>query len=650
MMSVRRAARHSPYLILTIAFGLALVVSVTLAWLGWRNLMQQEAIEKQQAQSRLQESADRAASGFLSRLEEVRAALSRAAEGPLPLVSGAAVTVRFSPAGFDTVQPPGRLIYYPVSPATESFPPEIFEDAHLSEFRIGDLARAQAAVQKLTRSTDPLVAAEARFRLARIQKNRGLTAAALATYTAIGDERRIKLDMELPYGFISRFYRCELLLQMNKPGEARAEASELLTELHAGGWPMSAAAYVLYEPDLQTLAGRPGGQAPPDARAVANAVEKVWQLWRAGGAVTDMSVQSTSEPATALALGSVTSGRLVVSVYTTEALREWVATTAAAHAVGGTRVMLRHERDEPIAGSLEAEGLTARAVLTGLPWSIEAASDMSSGADFAAQRRVTVILALAIVAALVSLACYAVARGVIREAAAGQLQTDFVSAVSHEFRSPLTTLRQLTELLADGRIVDEDRRRQYFNVLQRETSRLHQLVEDLLDFGRMDAGRREYKLQPLDLSELVRRSIEDYQQQAGANGHTIQTSFEPTVVVEADREAMYRVVRNLLENAVKYSPGSPTVWVETGCEERSAILRVRDAGIGIPAGERSRIFDKFVRGDAAREACIAGTGIGLAMVKEIVRVHHGSIQVSSEVGHGSTFEVRLPRERVESQA
>jgi signal transduction histidine kinase len=207
----------------------------------------------------------------------------------------------------------------------------------------------------------------------------------------------------------------------------------------------------------------------------------------------------------------------------------------------------------------------------------------------------------------------------------------------------LTTLRQLTELLAHGRVQDEGRRRQYFDVLEKETSRLHQLVEDLLDFGRMDAGRRQYRLEPVDLSVLVREGIEDYRRDSSSNGHRIELTSNPApLVVDADREALRRVIRNLLENAVKYSPDSPTVWVETEHERDAAVLRVRDQGIGIPPEEQARIFDKFVRGEGAKRACIQGTGIGLAMVKEIVEVHRGDVRLSSEVGRGSTFQVRLP--------
>jgi signal transduction histidine kinase len=243
------------------------------------------------------------------------------------------------------------------------------------------------------------------------------------------------------------------------------------------------------------------------------------------------------------------------------------------------------------------------------------------------------------------------ARGVLREADATRRQSDFVSAVSHEFRSPLTTLRQLTELLAHGRISDETRRRQYFDVLQQETLRLHQLVEDLLDFGRMDAGRREYRIEPVDLHELIRDGIDAYRSESTGNGHAIELSADQHVlIVDADREALQRVVRNLLENAVKYSPDRPRVWVEARADGHGALLRVRDEGIGIPPQERGRIFEKFVRGDAAKRACIPGTGIGLAMVREIVEVHRGELDVQSEVGRGSTFEVWLPLRRVEGVA
>lgn len=151
------------------------------------------------------------------------------------------------------------------------------------------------------------------------------------------------------------------------------------------------------------------------------------------------------------------------------------------------------------------------------------------------------------------------------------------------------------------------------------------------------------RLEPVDLAALVRDGITDYRTESSGTSHAIELSSHPSaLVVHADREAMRRVVRNLLENAVKYSPDCPTVWVETRDEDGAAVLCVRDEGIGIPAEEQSRIFEKFVRGEGAKRACIPGTGVGLAMVQEIVRVHRGQVQLWSKIGEGSTFQVRLP--------
>jgi signal transduction histidine kinase len=201
----------------------------------------------------------------------------------------------------------------------------------------------------------------------------------------------------------------------------------------------------------------------------------------------------------------------------------------------------------------------------------------------------------------------------------------------------------MTELLADDRVVDERSRRLYLDVMQSETSRLGRLVENLLDFGRMQANRRHYEQEPFDFTELVRDTVRDYGEEVQRDGYSLELSGDhaPTLVA-ADREAFRSVIRNLLENAVKYSPDSRTVWIETGRQNGDVVLNVRDRGIGVPANEQRRIFDRFVRGEAAKRACIQGTGIGLAMVREIVEAHHGRVTLISEPGVGSTFAVQVP--------
>jgi signal transduction histidine kinase len=231
-----------------------------------------------------------------------------------------------------------------------------------------------------------------------------------------------------------------------------------------------------------------------------------------------------------------------------------------------------------------------------------------------------------------------------------QLQSDFIAAVSHEFRSPLTTLRTITELLAQDRITDEARRRQSYAYLEHETARLHRLVEDLLDFGRMDSGRKQYRLAPHNAFELVRRTLAEFADQAQANGFRLESDFtahsdhsEPAVQV--DEEALRRAVRNLLDNAMKYSAESRTIWINGAVEGNKVCISVRDQGMGIAPEEQQAIFQKFVRGDAAKQAGIKGTGIGLSMVRQIVEAMHGEIRLESEVGLGSTFTLVLPLAR-----
>ena len=160
--------------------------------------------------------------------------------------------------------------------------------------------------------------------------------------------------------------------------------------------------------------------------------------------------------------------------------------------------------------------------------------------------------------------------------------------------------------------------------------------------GRMPAGARRYRFEPRDGTELVGRVVEDFRSEASATGHEVEFCGNGSALIDADDEALSRAVRNLLDNAVKYSPEpSP---VEVGLERRNGqvFISVHDYGIGIPAHERADIFAKFHRGEHAAIKGIKGTGIGLAMVDEIVRAHHGRVDVDSEPGKGSTFTIVLP--------
>jgi signal transduction histidine kinase len=237
-------------------------------------------------------------------------------------------------------------------------------------------------------------------------------------------------------------------------------------------------------------------------------------------------------------------------------------------------------------------------------------------------------------------------RGVTRELAVARLQSDFVAAVSHEFRTPLASLRHLSDMLSKGRVSDAAQRQHCYDFLSRESERLERLVEDLLDFGRVEAGAYRYRFERVDVIDLVRELVGEFQENVRPKGYRIELSVETGAAsVLADREALSRAIWNLLDNAVKYSPGSDTIWIALALEGDSAVIRVRDRGLGIALSEQKEIFQKFVRGSNVRTEQIKGTGIGLAMVQQIVQAHHGDVRVESHPNQGSTFALHLPIEK-----
>jgi signal transduction histidine kinase len=236
---------------------------------------------------------------------------------------------------------------------------------------------------------------------------------------------------------------------------------------------------------------------------------------------------------------------------------------------------------------------------------------------------------------------YVTVRGIRRELAIARQQADFVAAVSHEFRAPLTSIVQLSRLLHEGRLSDESRRHQYYEALMSEGDRLHRLVEKLLSFGRAEAGR--YRFEPLDASQLTVEVVNRFQKHNGIPDVRVSTSATPCPI-RADREMLSLALWNLLDNAIKYSPSGRHVHVDVSRDSCRARIAVRDEGTGIAVQDRERIFERFVRGNKEMTGGTAGTGIGLALVRQVVTPHSGEVRLDSEVGLGSTFTIVIPAE------
>jgi signal transduction histidine kinase len=224
-----------------------------------------------------------------------------------------------------------------------------------------------------------------------------------------------------------------------------------------------------------------------------------------------------------------------------------------------------------------------------------------------------------------------------------RLQAEFVSAVSHEFRTPVTSLRHVIELLQEDDELPKERRRSFYEVLGRSTERLDRLVESLLDFGRMEDGRKPYDLRSIDAVAFARSVAADFEKNAQSDGHRITVDVvDAPGLVRADEAALGHALWNLLDNAVKYSPAGGPITISVGPHRLGSAITVRDSGLGVPREEQRDIFTKFVRGAQAHRLGIKGTGVGLAIVSHIVHAHGGRLELESEEGKGSAFRLVLP--------
>ena len=221
--------------------------------------------------------------------------------------------------------------------------------------------------------------------------------------------------------------------------------------------------------------------------------------------------------------------------------------------------------------------------------------------------------------------------------------------LSHELRNPLSAIANAVAVLK-RRETDADDPRSIVAILDRQTRHLTFLVNDLLDMSKLATGKARLDRRDTDLAALVKEVVETMQDAGRLADHPLQTRLLPAPL-QGDPERLVQVVRNLLDNAVKYTPPGGAIRVEVGAEDGAAYLRVRDAGIGIDPAFREQLFEPFVQGDQDLARADGGLGLGLAIVRRIVELHGGTVSAHSEgVGRGSEFVVRLPAAVAEAAA
>lgn len=640
-----------------------LLPSLALVALGWRLLEQDRALSLQQLSERREQAADLA----VSELDRVVSATAQALRDPEALRAAVgrdndSVGVIFERERLE-VFPNRRLTFYPRTEAGSEAPAQYFDEGEALEFRRRSWPDAIAVYRGLARSSDPVVRAGALIRLARTLRKTGAHEEALKFYAEAGQLSGTAVD-GVPADLLARWAHCDLLDSLRRRDELENEAHALHTDLINGRWHLDRATYDLHAGDVRrwTKADDSETSHATGGRALAVAVERLWDDWRRQapdrGAGSGRHTIPTVD-ARITVLWERTDDRmsaLLVSPAFVE--RQWLARLMPALDRQRLRLALRESGDRgsghefadrgPVTNSASKAPEALRLVAeTGLPWTV-VIDDLDPQGELArVERRKTLWLwGLVILVGVASGGIVIIARSVTRELTVARLQSDFVSAVSHEFRTPLTSLRQLTEMLLDGRVIAEERRETYYRAAARQTERLHRLVEGLLDFGRMEAGTSPYQMAPIDACALVRSVVDEFEQDSAASGYHVELQVDgfegATLVVAGDREALTHAVWNLLDNAVKYSPTCRTVWVDVAQTGSRLNIRVRDRGLGIPTHEHRDVFKRFVRGAGAKAHGIRGTGVGLAMVRHIVSAHGGQVDIESREGMGSTFTIVLP--------
>jgi signal transduction histidine kinase len=261
--------------------------------------------------------------------------------------------------------------------------------------------------------------------------------------------------------------------------------------------------------------------------------------------------------------------------------------------------------------------------------------------------RLTFGLLIALLVLAIGVGSWLIVADLKRQLTLARQKTDFVSNVSHELKTPLTSIRMFSELLAEGRVEDPERRRHFLHIITSETARLTRLINNVLDFARLERGEKKYQLQPLDLAAVARETCEAYRPHLEAGGFTFRCHVPPQALpVNGDRDALAQILVNLLSNAEKYSGDKKEIEVAAEHNGTSSCVKILDRGVGIPRGCEEKIFEQFYRAHDSLSSGIQGSGLGLTLARQMARAHGGDISYEARSDGGSCFVLRLPAQQV----
>ena len=587
--------------------------SLALAALAYRALDSDRQLEERVWRERMQDAV-RGAYGFLERrILDTRGHVEALARGEQPRAErpDGLISVVLSPQ--IKLSPSSAFAWMPDGLASHPELPAELEQAEIRDLRLPNAGQAIQSYEELLQRAPAQWRGWIHVRLARAYSRAGQPAKATAALRSAA--RLPESPGAVPTRFAARF---ELA---SASGE---ESAQLYRDLNSGAWLLEKSPYAFYEMRLREWAG---GRIPSDILASEQSRQAMSRLLERIS--HGESGRLTEGPVSALVMTSSHS-RSAATITLESQLRSWL--DEAAKAIPA-ELALQSGAPPPPDVSLAPPLSLATLGLPGAIWAVP--RDPAAPRRANDNRRRLLLAILILVAGVLVFGSFATLRLVRRELKVAKLQSDFAATVSHEFRSPLTGIRQLGEMLLAGRAAnDEPRRRQYYELICRESDRLTRLVENVLDFSRIEDGAKQYQFDRIDTAEWL-RGLAGIAEQRGSPLQAVVPAGLP--VIQGDREALSSAVLNLLDNAIKYSPHGSPVSLRASGGNGWVTIEVQDRGCGIAPDEQRHIFDRFYRGANASGGPAKGVGLGLALVKRIGDAHGARIRVESTPGEGTTF-------------